>query len=132
MGVKLYKQIAFEHVDNGVSLEHGSARFTDNETLKVTNYNGVDKTVAFLEDLDPSQGGDTGPNLLRFTTNTAGIHNLIHNLNNTQLSVTIQKDDNGEAGEIVLAKSYPTPTNKLNSWTIICLKNIKLHVTIVG
>jgi|18_taG_2_1085343.scaffolds.fasta_scaffold27134_2 hypothetical protein len=38
--------------------EKGAPHFTNNNTLKVETYDGVLKTIAFKEDLPPSQGGD--------------------------------------------------------------------------
>jgi len=131
VGVKNLKGICFPRSSEYLE-EKGSPRFTDNATLKVTDYNNAVKTIAFVENLPPSSGGPTFQ-VKRFTSNVnSNKIDFVHNLGNAQVQVSIQQDNNGTPGEFVWATHYPSISDPLNILTVEVLNPEILHVTIVG
>lgn len=74
------------------------------------------------------------PEIKRFDSGTPETsHVFVHNRNNRQVAVWVQKDDgSGNAGKAVMAQWIPTPGNELNAITISCESPTRIHALIIG
>jgi len=102
-------------------LEDGSIYFDPADKLKVTDYNSVEKTVAF-----------TGENSVTFITGPATTHIINHGLGKEDLVYQVRLDNGGSPGQLLEVESEPTVGSETTAITHRTVQSLKLHTTILN